>query len=64
MGAAASERMELRGLKAHLSHAVMEPCHKQSRALCGVQTHSLCMDDSIATTDKPECPRCLSKLSP
>lgn len=63
MGAAASERMEQRGMKAHLSHAVEFPCHQQNRAMCGVLTYSLCMDDSLATNDDPDCPKCQRKLA-
>jgi hypothetical protein len=61
MGAAAAERQ--RGLKAtpHLSHAVAEPCHDHTKALCGVLTFSLCMDDSLATTELPDCPKCRAK---
>ena len=62
MGAAASERMEIRGLKAVYDHAVREPCHEQTKALCGVQTRSLCMDDSLSSTEPPDCPICRTKL--
>ena len=58
MGAAAAERMEIRGLSAHLDHAVKEPCDLQSKALCGVKTFSLCLDSSLATEEMPECTRC------
>jgi hypothetical protein len=58
MGSAAAEKMEIRGLIAHLDHAVKEPCDDQAKTLCGVQTFSLCMDDSLATDDLPDCPRC------
>ena len=62
MGAAASERMERRGLKAELSHAVKMPTDQQAKALCGVQVYSLCMDSSLATSELPECPRCRKKI--
>ena len=63
MGGAANEHMWRRGLKAELSHAVAEPCLEQDKALCGVKTHSLCMDESLATTELPECPRCVVKIA-
>jgi hypothetical protein len=59
MGAACSERMERRGLVAHLDHAVNLDTGK---TLCGVKTNSLCMDDSLATNDLPDCPRCRAKI--
>lgn len=62
MGAAASERMELRGMKAHLSHAVLDPAWDGRTALCGVLTTSLCMDDSLATSEMPDCPKCCHKI--
>lgn len=67
MGAAVAERMEARGLTAHLSHAVAEPCHAQAKALCGVATHSLCMDDSQSDESMPDCLKCqriISKTQP
>lgn len=63
MGSAATERMEQRGLKAFLSHAVIEPCHDQIKTICGAKTSSLCLDDSLATTDLPDCPRCQAKIN-
>ena len=63
MGAAAAERMEMRGMAAFLDHAVYEPCAQQRTAVCGVQTRSLCMDDSLATTELPDCPKCRSKIA-
>ena len=63
MGAAAAERMEMRKMKAYLDHAVYEPCREQRTTVCGVLTHSLCMDDSLATTELPDCPRCRAKLA-
>lgn len=63
IGAAASERMEMRGLKASFSHAVLFPSMMQPRALCGVKTFSLCMDSSLATDELPDCPRCQSKIA-
>ena len=63
MGAAAAERMERRGMVAHLSHAVLQPCDQQNSALCGVLSYSLCMDDSLATDELPDCPRCQRKLA-
>jgi len=63
MGGAAAERMEERGLVAYLDHAVMEPCHERLKTLCGVKTDSLCMDDSLATTALPDCPRCQKKIA-
>lgn len=59
MGAACAERMEARGLKAHLDHAVNLDTGK---TLCGVKTDSLCMDESLATTKLPDCPRCCAKI--
>ena len=32
-------------------------------ALCGVLTYSLCMDDSLATDELPDCPKCKRKLA-
>jgi hypothetical protein len=63
MGAAAAERMERRGMTAHLSHAVALPCDKQNSTLCGVVTYSLCMDESLATDELPDCPKCRRKLA-
>ena len=62
MGAAAAEKMELRGLVAHLSHAVLLPANNQEKSLCGVKTFSLCMDDSLASDELPDCPRCQKKI--
>ena len=63
MGAAAAERMAVRGLVAYMDHAVLDPADNQEKALCGVQTASLCMDDSLATDDIPECPKCAAKIA-
>lgn len=62
MGGAASEMMEARGLRAHLSHAVLMPADEHPEAVCGVKTFSLCMDDSLATYGMPDCPECQRKL--
>lgn len=63
MGAAEAERMELRKLPVIYNfHAVEAPCHDQKKALCGVKTFSLCMDDSLANNDLPDCPRCKTKI--
>lgn len=59
MGGAAAEKMALRGLVAYLDHAVNMDTGK---TLCGVKTHSLCMDDSLATDELPDCPRCRAKI--
>lgn len=63
MGAAEAERMALRGLPVIYDfHAVAAPFHSQAKAMCGVKTYSLCMDDSLATDALPDCPRCLEKI--
>ena len=63
MGGACAERMEVSKLPTVYDfHAVAEPCDKQVKALCGVKTFSLCMDDSLATNDLPDCPRCRAKI--
>lgn len=60
MGGAAWERMHHRGLKAEYSHAVnvdtLEP-------LCSVKLFSLCHDDSLATSDLPDCPVCRRRIA-
>lgn len=43
-------------------HAVADPFHTQAKALCGVKTYSLCMDDSLASDELPDCPRCQAKI--
>lgn len=59
MGAAAAERMESRGLTAHLDHAVNIDTMKP---LCRVKVHSLCIDWSLATNALPDCPVCRAKI--
>lgn len=59
MGGAASERMERRGLKAFLDHAVNLDTGK---TLCGVNVNSLCADDSLATDIPPDCPKCAARI--
>lgn len=59
MGAAASERMERRGLKAFHDHAVNI---KTGKPLCSVKLQSLCMDSSLATSLLPDCPRCRTAI--
>jgi len=64
MGAACAERMDVaKQPVVYNYHAVAEPCDKQEKALCGVKTFSLCMDDSLATSDLPDCPRCRAKIA-
>jgi hypothetical protein len=67
MGAAANERLRRStGKPAFLSHAVLPPYGGREgspKALCGVQTFSLCMDVSQADTEPPDCPRCHAALT-
>jgi hypothetical protein len=60
MGGAAAEKMALRGLTAHLDHAVNIEMWKP---LCSVKLHSLCMDDSLATDIVPDCPSCAAAIA-
>ena len=59
MGGAAAERMELRGLKAYLDHAVNIDTMKP---LCTVKLSSLCVDETLATNELPDCPKCRAKI--
>lgn len=36
---------------------------EEVRKVCGVLTYSLCMDDSLATDELPDCPKCRRKLA-
>lgn len=64
IGGAIAEQMEQRKQPVIYDfHAVKMPHEDERRALCGVKTFSLCMDDSLATNELPDCPRCRQAIA-
>jgi hypothetical protein len=59
MGGKGAEYMERRGKTAFLSHAVNLDT---GRTLCGVRADFICLDDSLASQDLPECPKCAARV--
>lgn len=59
MGGKGAEYMERRGKTAFLDHAVNT---ETGKSLCGVRDDFLCLDDSLATNEIPECPKCAAKI--